>query len=129
VSEVLNQLHPAGWTSRRTYRLAILCGAAVLVALNVIFSISGLPAWLIAVLDVLTLIPLVLLTIRRLRDAGLSVWISLLLFFPFGMRFDLATITVSGFAFQLIDFGSVIRVVPLMLGLALRSQPVERRVL
>lgn len=129
VTKVFDKLHPAGWTDLRTYRLAVLAGAASLAIVGGIVFIAELPPWIMAPVALIGFILLFLLTIRRLRDAGLSAWIVLLALFPFGISIDVGTVEVIGLTLRFIDFAAVIKIAPFLLGLAWPSQPVERRVL
>ena len=129
MTEALKAFHPAGWTDRRTYRLAVLVGAASLLIIGGMVVLPGLPSWIMAAVAMTVSLLLLLLTIRRLRDAGLSVWIILLALFPLGISVDVATVEAADFTLRFIDFAAIIKSVPILLGLALPSQPAERRVL
>jgi uncharacterized membrane protein YhaH (DUF805 family) len=72
-------LHPAGWTEPRGYLLSLLPIALVFVLVAILAARTSLPQWVISLALLPPFLVLALLTIRRLRDAGWSVWWALLL--------------------------------------------------
>ena len=127
--DTLDSLHPYGWTSRRAYRIALL-GLAAWFILFTLLRIFGLaPEWALALLAIPAFVIMVLLTIRRLRDAGLSVYWALLFFFPVGLTVDLAMIGLGGAELRFIDFNQLIASVPLLIGLVATGRPEAERTL
>jgi uncharacterized membrane protein YhaH (DUF805 family) len=83
-SRLYEALHPAGWTDRRTYRLAI-GGTFLIEALLSALIIAGAlpPTNIVTILVIVIGLPVyavvLMLTIRRLRDAGWSTsWAALM---------------------------------------------------
>jgi uncharacterized membrane protein YhaH (DUF805 family) len=131
MASLLNDaLHPGGWTDRRTYRMAV--GAVFLLALllSVILVSRVLPDGSAVILLLLVNLPavaaLLLLTIRRLRDAGWSVWWAALLVLVWRPWPPVYTIDMS--------FGDVslhwpvLELVPILIGLLAPSRPPESRI-
>jgi uncharacterized membrane protein YhaH (DUF805 family) len=121
----LDDLHPYGWTSRRTYRLAFLALAAAMAAAVglVEAGFAGLLAvGLVAAFAWLILLPL---TVRRLRDAGLSLWWVLLMAFGVDIKFDALRMGPVEIP---IDPTDLLWLVPVVMGLLARGRPVEERV-
>ena len=127
--ETLDSLHPYGWTSRRAYCVGLLGLAACFILLTLL-SMSGLaPEWALALLAIPVLVFLVLLTIRRLRDAGLSVYWALLFFLPARLTLDLATIGLGGAEPRFIDFNQILMAGLLLVCLVAPSRPAAERTL
>ncbi|HEX7850543.1 MAG TPA: DUF805 domain-containing protein [Sphingomonas sp.] len=111
---LIDQLDPRGRTVRAAYWLTN--GAALLAALFLITSPIARPAIVTPVGGAINIVVL-LLTIRRLRDAGRSPWIVLWFFFPMEINCDLATISFHSYSLHLIDFGAVLKSLPVLIGL------------
>lgn len=127
--DALDSLHPYGWTSRRAYGVGLL-GLAAFLILFTLLRMSGLaPEWVLALLAIPALVVLVLLTIRRLRDAGLSVYWALLFFLPFRLTVDLATIGLGGAEPRFIDFNQILTALLLLVCLIVAGRPAAERIL
>ena len=83
---VADALHPAGWTERRSYRWALLPIALAFVLGALLQARTDLPPRAISLAMFPPFVLLALLTIRRLRDAGWSVWWVLLLLVNINIR-------------------------------------------
>jgi uncharacterized membrane protein YhaH (DUF805 family) len=111
---LIDQLDPRGKTARAAYWLAN--AAALSVALFLITLPIAHPAIIIPIGGAIN-IAMLLLTIRRLRDAGRSPWIVLWFFFPMEIYWSLATISFHSYSLHLIDFGAVLKSLPVLIGL------------
>ena len=80
---LVERLHPSGTTSRRSYGEATLGVFALLGWLIVASQASLIPDWFAIALLLPASVAQFLLTIRRLRDAGLSVYWAGLMICPF----------------------------------------------
>ena len=98
---IVERLHPSGTTSRRSYREALL-GFLALFGWLIVWTQADLISDSVAIaLIVPAFAALFLLTIRRLRDAGLSAYWAALMLFPaeisigtFGVRDLLASVPI-----------------------------------
>jgi uncharacterized membrane protein YhaH (DUF805 family) len=91
------------------------------------------------VLSMLLSVALLCVTIRRLRDAGISPWWVLLFVCPIGFDWDLLHINLhvpamyklpgSYLSFDFVDFRSLIVFMPIMLGLFKRAAPIDRQLI
>lgn len=124
-SQWLDDLHPYGWTCRRTYRLVFLALAAAMVAAVGLVEAGSVGLPVVEVVAVFAWLILLPLTIRRLRDAGLSVWWAL--FLAFGADIDFGTLRLGSVEIP-IDPTDLLWLVPVAMGLLARGQPVEERV-
>lgn len=115
---LIDQLDPREKTTRAAYWLA--SGTALSAALFLIALPIAHPAIVIPIGGAIDII-ILLLTIRRLRDAGRSPWIVLWFFFPMEINCDLATISFHSYSLHLIDFGAVLKSLPVLIGLFARS--------
>jgi uncharacterized membrane protein YhaH (DUF805 family) len=116
---LIDQLDPRRKTTRATYWLTN--AAALSAVLFLIMLPIARPAIIIIPIGGLINIAMLLLTIRRLRDAGRSPWIVLWFFFPMEINCDFATISFHSYSFHLIDFGAVLKSLPVLIGLFARS--------
>jgi uncharacterized membrane protein YhaH (DUF805 family) len=144
MARLLHRIHPAYRTSRRDYWLF---GAGYCVSLLILFAIAILageapgpfPTGVTIVLSLLLTATLMCVTIRRLRDAAVSVWWVLLFFFPIGLDWDLLHITLhvpaienltrASLSFDLVDIRSLIVFIPILLGLTKPTAPIERQMI
>ena len=123
----LDALHPYGWTSRRTYCFALIGLVLWVVLITLLQILDTVPEWTLVLLAFPAFIILVLLTVRRLRDAGLSVYWALLMFVPVRLVVDLATIELGGAELRFIDFTQILNFIPLLLGLLVPGRPPAER--
>src|SRR5687768_9550566 len=117
MSDLLDKLHPYGWTDRRSF--AILVAAYAVTALTLLILVRAFSAPVIPIMPVFAGLSLVLLllTIRRLRDAGYSPWLAALCLFPVPVVFELATIRWGPFSFELINVTDLLQWLPVLIGL------------
>jgi uncharacterized membrane protein YhaH (DUF805 family) len=127
MSDLLDKLHPYGWTDRRSY--AILVAAYAVAALTLIVLVKAFFAPVVAIIPIYAALSVVLLlfTIRRLRDAGHSIWLAALFFFPVSIVFELATVRWGPVSIELINVTDLLRWVPVLIGLLAPSIPEEQR--
>jgi len=121
---------PKGTTSRKAYWGWLLSLPVSVVAVDALAQRVDLPTGFLDVFYVALIACLVLQTVRRLHDAGLSRWWAVLLAFPFSVNADLDLVQPEFFDVTL-DFGNLgnlIKSVPLILGLALpaAAKPFEQ---
>ena len=114
-------LAPRGTTSRRAYWGWSLGSLVSVVLVDTLAQRVDLPTGFLDVFYVALIACLVLQTVRRLHDAGLSRWWAVLLAFPFSVNADLDLVQPEFFDVT-VDFGNLgnlIRSIPIILGLAL----------
>ncbi|MEL7188004.1 MAG: DUF805 domain-containing protein [Pseudomonadota bacterium] len=114
--ELFSYLNPAGRTSRKVY-----CGVLFSTWIFLILFFLATKGAFGSVSSILIVISagaiLFLLTCRRLRDAGLSPWLALLAFFPFGITIDPGLIAIEGIKIKAVDIGDILRGVPTILAI------------
>jgi uncharacterized membrane protein YhaH (DUF805 family) len=123
----MDALHPYGWTDRRTYRLAIVGCALSLVVAKLLADETVWAFLLIVPLALAAWVVLLCLTIRRLRDAGYSIWWAL----PLGISFrlPLPDLRLGQVALPLGDLVALlVLLTPIGIGLLARSLPETARV-
>lgn len=115
---------PWNRTSRRHYRLAIMLLSTCAIAIWMAGSAIGPTSLLVASILLQSLV--VVLTVQRLHDAGLSRWLVLLFLFPISLSFDFAHFRLGEIDVDLLNIAAVIRISPVVLGLLCVSKSVER---
>jgi uncharacterized membrane protein YhaH (DUF805 family) len=113
IERLADALHPAGWTEPRFYRLSLPPIGLAFVLVAVVNARTELPPWGITLAMFPPFVLLALLTVRRLRDAGWSVWWVLLL---------LVNINITDAEWALLPpllngFGDLVKLVPIAIGL------------
>jgi uncharacterized membrane protein YhaH (DUF805 family) len=131
VKELWHRVRPALRTNRRDYWLfcCAYCGAYVvfLLLMRAIATYQGpqpspfLVGGPILPMVVLGIVAL-LVTIRRLRDAGSSPWWVLLFFFPFKFSLNLFSADFGPIHIHDIEFHDLITNIPVFIGLLKPSQ-------
>jgi uncharacterized membrane protein YhaH (DUF805 family) len=106
-------LHPAGWTEPSSYRIGVLWIGAAFILVALAHAALDLPWWAAALLASPPLIVLVLLTIRRLRDAGWSVWWALLLV----VNINIGGLEISWLPPLITNLAHLVKLVPVAIGL------------
>ena len=106
-------LHPAGWTDPRAYRLSLVPIALAFALVSVLQTKTTLPPWAISLALLPPFLLLALLTIRRLRDAGWSVWWALLLI----VNINIADAGWALLPPLLTGFGHLVKLIPVAIGL------------
>ncbi|HEX8666748.1 MAG TPA: DUF805 domain-containing protein [Allosphingosinicella sp.] len=117
---------PSGRTDRRSYGLAV----ALLVPLGYAGSLALavlLSPWVAVPFALVAWVALLLLTIRRLRDSGRSLWWALLFLWPVTIDIDLATLTCSGLDVHLLELAGIIRWMPVLIGLIAPREAAEAK--
>lgn len=112
---LFQQLQFSGSTSRRTYWLAVLAGLAVaaVAVLNRDAMLQPVPVVVLAALQ----LALVIVTLRRLTDAGFSRWWILFALFPMNIGWNLFHVSVGPAQWQFFNVTMLIRSIPVLIGL------------
>lgn len=108
-------LHPFGWTGRPLYWQCMSAIAVSVLGAMFLSRMNSELSWIWFPVIAVTEVAILLLTIRRLRDAGVSVYLVVLFLFPM-------TISIGA-----VDIDAVIRFIPIAVGLCKASQPSEAR--
>lgn len=87
------------WANRDA--LGLVPSAVQLVAINLFYAVT---------------------TVRRLHDAGFSRWWAALCLFPMSITLDLFQMRVGGSTVQFVDISTVIRMIPMLIGLTARTR-------
>jgi uncharacterized membrane protein YhaH (DUF805 family) len=123
---VKDALHPAGWTGPTPYRIATATLLAAFYSLwRILPSPPALGFWIIQLLGFSGMAVLVLLTIRRLRDAGWSPWWTVLLL----IHFRIGGLDWPILPPLILNFVSIYKLIPLGIGWFAASVPAEQRVI
>jgi uncharacterized membrane protein YhaH (DUF805 family) len=127
MTRLIDEIHPYGWTDRRTYRLALLGCTVLLVVVKLLQDEGGWAFFLLLPLAMATWLVLLSLTIRRLRDAGWSVWWALVL--GIGFRPPLPDLQLAQVSVPLDALiGMLVQLTPIGIGLLAKSLPETARV-
>lgn len=116
---IIETLRPDGKTTRKSYWgfiavFSLLLGAALV-------GKSLLPNWLILGVIASIVLTCVLLTVRRLHDAGWSRWWVALILTPVSINIGIEPIQLYGLSFGFTDVSEVISNAPFVLAFALPS--------
>lgn len=114
---------PWGRTTQSRYWLVPLCLAVVAFGVAEAKDYIGTIAVLIGIGAIQIMLSVA--TIRRLRDADLSIWWVLLCLFPASITFDLFHLQVGSSTWQFIDVSAVVRLIPVFIGLFAVSRRVS----
>ena len=111
------------------YRIAVALIFAVIAAVLAVLATSFLTSLASALFFIPLIVPaalaLLLLTIRRLRDSGWSVWWAITVVFPFQPFGQVFLVDAGWFDVRLVWPG--LDLIPLLIGLFAPSRPEERR--
>lgn len=112
---LFQQLQFSGSTSRRNYWLAVSSGlAATAVA---VLNRDALPQPVLVVVLAALQLALVIVTLRRLNDAGCSRWWILFALFPISIGWDVFHVSVGPSQWQFFDVSMLIRSIPVLIAL------------
>jgi uncharacterized membrane protein YhaH (DUF805 family) len=126
---LIETFHPSGFTDRRSYRIAVASIFALVAAALAVLATGVLTSLASALFFIPLILPaalaLLLLTIRRLRDSGWSVWWAILIVIP-SHPFGPAFLVGEGW-FQAGPSWPGLELIPLLIGLLAPGRPEEER--